>query len=264
MSERVLGAAGDDSFREVVRQWEANQSAPPDFEAVWGKIEDVPSPMEASRWSIQRSLGLAPILMWAQLRVAPWLILPVALITMTLAVLAGRFLGITQSVATANFGFSSIILAGIVVTVTMAFSSSAPDSIALSMPVGPQTVVFARVSVVLILDIACGLAASSCLLAQGYTSSWLDIVTSWLIPLAFISAATTVITIWVAPWAGIVIGLILVPLAAPASEMVFFSGLSGVLRDALTPVGLVGIGVVLLALAIGSSRRAAVSRLCEA
>jgi hypothetical protein len=204
---------------------------------------------------------LAAALAWAQVRVVPWVLLPVALMTVTMAIFAARYFGTTQGGTAGDSGFASVMLAGITVTVTMALSSAKPDSIALATPLGPQVVVLARVALVLIIDALTGIAASAVVSAWGYTSGLPEIVGSWLIPVALVAGGATFASIWVAPWAGIAAGLVLIPLAAPVSEAMSFVGLSGVLWKVLTPLGLLGVGAALLAAAVSSARRAAVSGL---
>jgi hypothetical protein len=264
MTEHSPGAGRDEPFSEVLRRWESDQAEPPTFDAIRRKISSTPSPMDACRWSARRSARLAATLAWAQLRVVPWLILPVALVTMTMAILAARFFGVTQGGSAADTGFTSVILAGIAVTVTMALSSAKPDSIALATPLGPQVVVLARVALVLVIDALAGLAASGLVSAWGYTNSMPEVVASWLIPVALVAGGATFASIWVAPWAGVAAGFVLVPMAAPASEVMFFFGLSGLLWNVLTPLGVLAAGLALMVVAVASARRAAISGLQSA
>ena len=249
-------------FREALRRWDAEQEAAvPGFDMIRRRIAAAPSPMDAPRWSAARSIRLTGALAWAQLRVVPWLIVPVALVTVTMAIFAARFFGVTQGGAVADTGFASVMLVGVAVTVTMALSSSRPDAVALATPLGPQTVVLARIALVLVVDAITGIAASAVVTAWGYTGALPQLVASWLLPVALIAAGATFAAIWVAPWAGIIAGVVLIPLAAPASDALFFFGLSGLLWDLLTPLGLLAAGIVLLGAVVWSARRAAVSRL---
>lgn len=264
MTEHSADTGGDDAFREVLRRWESEQGEAPAFDLIQCRIASAPSPMDAPRWPARRSAKLAAVLAWAQMRVVPWLILPVALVTVTMAIFAARFFGVTQGGSAGDTGFASVMLAGIAVTVTMALSSAKPDSIALVTPLGPQVVVIARIALVLVVDAVTGLAASGLVSAWGYTSGLPDVVASWLIPVALVAGAATFASIWVAPWAGIAAGLVLIPMAAPVSEAMFFFGLSGLLWNALTPLGLLGAGAALLGAAVTTARRAAISGLLSA
>ncbi len=54
---------------------------------------------------------------------------------------------------------SALLLLGAALTVTAALSTDAADLLALAMPLGPQTVLLARLAVVLGVDALAGLAA---------------------------------------------------------------------------------------------------------
>ena len=260
MSDRDIGPGQDKTFREVLGQWE-DQHTPgvPDFEMVQRRIAASPSPLAAGRWPAGRSVRLAGALAWAQVRIVPWLVAPVALVTATMAVLAARFFGVSHSAPAAVSGFSSLMLFGIAVTITMALSTAKADALSLATPLGPQVVVMARVFVVLAVDAAIGLAASGLVWAWGYASDLSALIASWMLPLAVIVGAVVFVAIWVTPWAGVIAGVVLIPLATPPATSVSFGlgAMSGVLWETLTPVGLLGAGVVLVIAAISSARRAA-------
>lgn len=225
----------DQDFRHALRRWDTEQgSAAPSFELIRRRIAGAPSPMDAPQWSAVRSLRLAGALGRAQLRVVPWLIVPVALVTVTMAILAARFFGVSQGGSAADTGFTSVMLAGVAITVTMALSSTRPDSLALATPLGPQVVVMSRIALVLLVDAVAGIAASVLASAWGYTTGLPELVASWLIPVALIAGAATFAAIWVTPWVGAVAGFVLIPMAAPTSEAMFFFGLSGLLWNVLT------------------------------
>jgi hypothetical protein len=261
MAKNSPEASGGASRRDILHRWESEEAAAPPFEQILRRIQRAPSPVDAPRWSVGRSLRLAAALAWAQAQVVPWLILPVALVMVAMAIFAAQFFGVSQGGSAADTGFASIMLAGIVVTVTMALSSAKPDLIALATPLGPQVVVLARVALVLAVDALTGLAASKLVDVWGYTSSLPAVVAGWLIPVALVAGAAAFAAIWVAPWVGTVVGLALVPVTAPASDAMFFFGLSGLLWDALTPLGLLTVGTILLVATVSSARRAAVGGL---
>lgn len=261
MDSHVSDRDDAQSFREVLLRWEELQTEAPKFEGIHRRLVRSPSPMQADRWSLQRCFKLALALTRTQLRVVPRLIFPLSLSIMVIAFLVGRTLTVTKGTGTDNSMFSSVILAGIVLMMTMALSASDPNSVTLTTPIGPQAIVLARVTVVLLIGISCGLLVSSILVTQSYVDSWIQVVTSWLLPLALVAGVTTLITIWVAPWAAVLVGLVLVPMTAPASEVMIFSGFSGLLRDALPPIVLVGLGVTSLVAAIASSGRAVLNTL---
>lgn len=248
----------DDRLGEAMRRWNTGADTP-GFESVRRHIAASPSPLEQPRWSIARSLRLAASLVWAQVRIVPWLVVPVALLTATMAVLAARFFGVSQGSSAAVTGFSSLMLVGIAVTVTMALSRSGPDSVSLSTPLGPQVVVLARVVVVLVVDAVAGIVASGIAAAGGVTGGFAAVLAGWMVPLALVAGLATLVAIWVSPWAGVVAGVVVVPLVSPPSASAMDVGLgavTGALREAITPVGVVALGLVLLAVAVASARRA--------
>lgn len=245
-------------FREALRRWDAGTTVP-GFESVHRRIAASPSPLEQPRWSMTRSLGVSASLTWAQLRIVPWLVVPVGLVTVTMAVLTARFFGVSHDSSAAVTSFSSLLLVGIAVTVTMALSTSRPDAVSLATPLGPQVVVLARVGMVLVVDALVGIAASVIVSAWGVTGGLAAVLAGWLVPLALVAGLVTFVSIWVTPWAGVVAGVVLVPLVSPPSATTMSLGFgagSGALREAITPVGVVVVGLLLLALAVGSARRA--------
>lgn len=261
MSDRDSDAhQSDDVFREALQRWESEHASKvPGFAAVSRRIAASPSPLGRPRWTIAGSLRLAVSLAWAQVRIVPWLVIPVALVTAAMAVLAAWFFGLRQDASAAVTGFSSLMLIGITVTVTMALSTAASDAVSLATPLGPQVVVLARVAIVLVIDAAAGFIASAIVAAWGITDGFAAVLAGWMVPLAAIAGAVTFIAIWITPWAGVVIGVVLMPLVGPRSASAMDVGLgavAGVLREAITPVGVVASGLVLLAIAVASARRA--------
>ena len=264
MPERESNQDRGEEVRDVLRRWEAERGPQaPDFATIHRRITAQPSPLDAPRWSAARSLRLAGALAWAQVRVVPWLVLPVVLVTVTMAVLAARFLGVSQGASAAVSGFSALMLLGVAATVTMALSPSRADAVSLSTPLGPQVVVMARIGIVLVLDAVCGTAASVLVAAWGHTGGLTAVLAGWLAPLAVVAGVATFVAIWAVPWAGMIAGLVLIPLVTPASNSTMSIGLgaiSGVVWEAITPVGLAGVGVLILAAAIISARPAAARR----
>lgn len=261
----IPNAPEHERFRAALRRWEeAPERAAPGFEGVLRRVRQEPSPVAKQRWPAARSLRVAWALVRAQVRVVPWLVWPVALLAATMAGLAARFLGTNLGGSAEDSGFTSVMLVGVVASVTMALSASRADAIALSTPLGPQAVVLARISLVLLVDAAAGVAASVLATAAGYSAGLPELVVAWLSPFALIAAAATFATIWVAPWVGAVAAGMLIPLVAPAPDAVVFFALSGALREALTPLGLAVAGAALLLGAVASARRAAVSGSLEA
>lgn len=250
----------DEPFREALRRWDAERSPEvPDFASVLRRIAASPSPLDRPRWTIGRGLRLATALVLAQLRIVPWLVIPAALATAALAALAARFLGVSQDAPAAVTAFSSLMLAGVAVTVTMALSKAGPDALSLSTPLGPQVVVLARVTAVLAVDAAAGVLASWVVTLWGVGGSFAMVLAGWMVPLAVVAGLVTCVAIWAAPWAGAVTGLLLVPLVSPrpvAEAEVGLAAVSGLVWELVTPAGMVALGVALFAVAVASARRA--------
>ncbi|MDO4255341.1 MAG: hypothetical protein Q4C81_09425 [Kocuria sp.] len=261
MSEHNSLRDGSGDFRQLLRIWEDTQHKAPAYGTIQHRIAETPSAMDAPPWSIRQSARLAVVLAWAQLRVVPWLVLPVGLVTVAMAIFTAQFFGVTQGGTAGDSGFTIVMLAGVVVTVTMALSSPKADSVALATPIAPQAVVLARVTLMLVIDSMAGLAASGLVSAWGYTNSLPEVVASWLYPVTLVAGAATFAAVWVSPLVGSIAGIALIPLATPASDGIFFIGLSGLLWNTLTPLGVLGTGAFLLSGAVVSARQAAVNRL---
>lgn len=260
-SSNNYATAHSENLDDALKQWESEQNQPPSFEAVLGYIASSPSPMKTSRWSLQKSLKLVTVLALAQFKVVPWLILPVVLISATMAILAAQFFGATLGRSASDAGFAMALLIGIVITLTMALSNFSADSIALTTPIGSQTVLLARIALVLGLDTAIGIIASGLVSAWGYTSSMSEVIVGWLLPLALIAAATALASTWVSAWTGIVTGITLIPLTSPASDSLLSLGISGLLWKVLSPLGVLALGIALLWVAVVSARKAALNQL---
>lgn len=250
----------DAMFRRVLHDWEEQRGpVAPDLATVRRRIAASPSPIDVPRWSAGRSARLVGALARAQVHVVPWLLVPVVLVTATMAVLAARFFGVDRGASDAVWGFSSMMLLGIAVTVTMALSTARADELSLATPLGPQVVVMARVLVVVVIDSIAGLAASVLAWGWGSTGELSMLIAGWMVPLAAIAGAVTFVAIWSTPWGGVVTGLVLVPLVTPSTVEigVGMGAVTGRLWEALTPAGLLASGLVLLSGAIASARRAA-------
>ncbi|AOS62208.1 hypothetical protein [Actinoalloteichus hymeniacidonis] len=264
MPEPETDRSRGEDLRDVLRRWEAERGPrAPGFPAIRRRISAQPSPLVAPRWTAGRSLRLAGALAWAQLRVVPWLVLPIVLVTVTMAVLAARFLGVSQSASAALSGFCMLMLLGVAATVTMALSPGRADTVSLSTPLGPQVVLMARIGVVLVLDAIAGTAASALVSAWGYTGGLAAVLAGWLAPLAVIAGVATFMAIWAVPWAGMIAGLVVIPLVTPASNSTTSIGLgafSGAVWEAITPAGVAGVGLLILAAAVLSARSATALR----
>lgn len=254
------------ALREAMRLQE-RASAPdvPPFARVVARIEDEPSVFEAPAWSARRSGRLAASLAAAQLRVMPRAVLPAALAMAALAAGAGCFVASGWGAEGAAWWFSALLLLGAALTVCAALSSDGADALALAMPLGPQTVLLARLTVVLGIDALAGLAASAAFAWWGAPVALGALVSSWLVPLAVVAGAAAFVAVWSnASWTGAAAGAILVPLVVPAGRVAADGGmLSAIaqLQGAVGPEAAAIAGCVLLAAAVATARRALVAHM---
>ncbi|MFE9247191.1 hypothetical protein [Nocardiopsis sp. NPDC006938] len=251
----------DRNLRDALRVWDAERrpQAPP-FTAVLRRIAAAPSPLDRPRWPVVHVLRLAMALARAQLRIVPWLVVPAALLTAALAALAARVLGVGQDSSVVVTAFSSLMLVGVAVTVTMALSTAGPDALSLSTPLGPPVVVMARVTVVLGIDASAGVLASWAVASWGAGGGFAAVLAGWAVPLAVVAGLVTCVALWTTPWAGAVTGLLLVPFVSPRPEVeTGVATVVGLLWEIATPTAAVVLGAGLLAAAAASSHRALAS-----
>lgn len=254
---------GTEQLRAALARVEASRAGSlPGFGTVWRAVTASVSPMDAPQWSLARGIRVTAALVLAQARVASWLIVPAALVSAALAVLTARWLGAAQGSSAVASGFVALILAGAVVTMTMAVSRRAADSVSATTPVGPAAVLFARVTMVLIIDCLAGGAASWLATASGSVDAFGPLVMTWLAPMVLVTGLTTLLSVWAAPWVGALIGLMTIPVLVPAPEPMVRVGLGaviGAVHDALPSFAVVGVGAGLFAIALLMARRAAVA-----
>lgn len=256
------------TLRKALKQRETKFAMAPPFDAIRRRIGTTPTLDFHARWTSRQSLVLTAALVTAQIRIVPWLILPVALATGAMATLSARFLAIAQSSSFAVSGFSSMMLFGVAITLTMAISSFRADSVSLVTPLGPRAVLLARVVLVLAIDCVAGVGATGAVVAWGFPAPFLTILLGWLLPLTAVTGVVTFTAIWSYPWAAAIVGSLLIPLVGPRPETdggAFGLGsLLGVLQAAMTPIGVLAIGAVALAAAVLSARPAVSSGLVPA
>ena len=208
------------ALREAMRRQERNcANGVPSFARIAARIEDEPSVFEAPAWSVRRSARLAASLAAVQVRVMPRAVLPAALAMAALATVAACFVASGWGAEGAAWWFSALLLLGAALTVCAALSSDKADVLALAMPLGPQTVLLARLATVLGVDALAGLAASAAFAWWGAPMELGMLVSSWLVPLAAVAGASALVAVWAnASWAGAVAGAVLVPLVVPAGR----------------------------------------------
>ena len=266
ISRESMAAA---AVREALRlQEDACAADVPTFASVVQRIEADESALEAPRWTAAKSARLAASLAASQLRVIPRTVLPCALVMAVAAVCAACFAASGWGDAGASWWFSAFLLAGVALTAAAALSPDRADALSLAMPLGPQTVTFARLAAVLGVDALAGLAATAAFAWWGTPLEFGALVVSWLVPFGAVAGAASFVAVWTGvSWAGAVVGAILVPVAMPAAHIALDGGaafpLVGLLA-AIGPEGLIALGVALLIATVCSARRAALARMREA
>ena len=239
------------ALREAMRMQErACASDVPPFACIAAHIEGEPSIFEASAWSVRKSARLAASLAAAQVRAMPWAVLPMALVMAALAVGVACFVDAGWDGDGAVWWLSALLLLGAALTVTAALSTDAADLLALAMPLGPQTVLLARLAAVAWWGAPVELGA---------------LVSSWLVPLAVVAGASAFVAVWSnAPWSGAVVGAVLVPLVVPVGRVAAGGGALSVIAQLQGAVGsgaMAAAGCVLLAVAVVTARRALVAHM---
>lgn len=203
------------SLHKALSRREAQFASAPSFDTIRRRISTTATLDFHPSFTLRRSLLLTVALIGAQIRIVPWLILPVALVTGAMATLSARFLATAQNSSFAMSGFSSLMLFGVAITLTMAMSSFRADSVTLVTPLGPRAVLLARVVIVLVIDCVAGVGATGAVAAWGFSAPFLAILLSWLLPLTAVAGVVTFTTIWTSPWAAAVVGSLLIPLVGP-------------------------------------------------
>ena len=155
----VVSAAMKQALSRQERECAAGAPASSRISAA--RIAAEPSAFGAPAWSVLKSARLAADLARAQVRVVPRAVLPAALIIAAAAAGAACFAVSAGATGAAPWWFSTLLLLGVAITVTAALSTDAADALALAMPLGPQTVLLARLAAVLGVDALAGLAASA-------------------------------------------------------------------------------------------------------
>ena len=165
----------------------------------------------------------------------------------------------------APWWFSTLLLLGVAITVTAALSTDAADALALAMPLGPQTVLLARLTTVLGVDALAGLAASAAFAWWGAPLGFGAVVLSWLAPLAAVAGVSAFVSVWTgSPWAAGVAGAAAAALAAPVGRAAADGGMAAALaglQSAIGPEVVLAAGCALLAAAVATARRATIARL---
>ncbi|MBV3352548.1 hypothetical protein KSV95_10020, partial [Bifidobacterium breve] len=132
-----------------------SEDAPP-AAAVMARIRSSRSPLDGPAWSWARSLRLFMLLLGRQSRVVPWQVVPATLALMAFAGLGARFFAVGWGATVVSHAFCSMVLAGVLLSVTMAFGDSRADMISSATPLGTGAVTLVRLVFILACDVVFG------------------------------------------------------------------------------------------------------------
>lgn len=163
--------------------------APP-AAAVMARIRASRSPLDGPAWSWARSLRLFMLLLGRQSRVVPWQVVPATLALMAFAGLGARFFAVGWGATVVSHAFCSMVLAGVLLSVTMALGDSRADMISSATPLGTGAVTLVRLVFILACDVMFGLMVTTVMGAQGYGTFGVLLV-GWLSPLLLVAVIRT-------------------------------------------------------------------------
>ncbi|PJM72944.1 hypothetical protein CS006_06710 [Bifidobacterium primatium] len=181
----------------------------PPVAAVMARIRASRSPLDGPAWSWTRSLRLFMLLLGRQMKVVPWQVVPATLALMAFSGLGARFFAVGWGVTVVSRAFCSMVLAGVLLSVTMAFGDSRADMISSATPLGPGAVTLVRLVFVLACDVVFGLLVTVVMGAQGYGMFGVLLV-GWLSPLLLVAGVGAMLAIRFSTGVGFGVGLLLV------------------------------------------------------
>lgn len=187
--------------------------APP-AAAVMARIRASRSPLDGPAWSWARSLRLFMLLLGRQSRVVPWQVVPWQVVPATLALMAfaglgARFFAVGWGATVVSHAFCSMVLAGVLLSVTMAFGDSRADMISSATPLGTGAVTLVRLVFILACDVVFGLMVTAVMGAQGYGTFGVLLV-GWLSPLLLVAGVGAMLAIRFSSGVGFGVGLLLI------------------------------------------------------
>lgn len=182
--------------------------APP-AAAVMARIRASRSPLDGPAWSWARSLRLFMLLLGRQSRVVPWQVVPATLALMAFAGFGARFFAVGWGATVVSRAFCSMVLAGVLLSVTMAFGDSRADMISSATPLGTGAVTLVRLVFILACDVVFGLMVTAVMGAQGYGTFGVLLV-GWLSPLLLVAGVGAMLAIRFSTGVGFGVGLLLV------------------------------------------------------
>ena len=182
--------------------------APP-AAAVMARIRASRSPLDGPAWSWARSLRLFMLLLGRQSRVVPWQVVPATLALMAFAGLGARFFAVGWGATVVSHAFCSMVLAGVLLSVTMALGDSRADMISSATPLGTGAVTLVRLVFILACDVMFGLMVTTVMGAQGYGTFGVLLV-GWLSPLLLVAGVGAMLAIRFSSGVGFGVGLLLI------------------------------------------------------
>lgn len=209
-TDRLTGGTPDGRLLAALDVVERSRSedAPP-AAAVMARIRASRSPLDGPAWSWARSLRLFMLLLGRQSRVVPWQVVPATLALMAFAGLGARFFAVGWGATVVSRAFCSMVLAGVLLSVTMAFGDSRADMISSATPLGTGAVTLVRLVFILACDVVFGLMVTAVMGAQGYGTFGVLLV-GWLSPLLLVAGVGAMLAIRFSTGVGFGVGLLLV------------------------------------------------------
>ena len=171
--------------------------APP-AAAVMARIRASRSPLDGPAWSWARSLRLFMLLLGRQ-----------SLALMAFAGLGARFFAVGWGATVVSHAFCSMVLAGVLLSVTMALGDSRADMISSATPLGTGAVTLVRLVFILACDVMFGLMVTTVMGAQGYGTFGVLLV-GWLSPLLLVAGVGAMLAIRFSSGVGFGVGLLLI------------------------------------------------------
>ena len=209
-TDRLTGGTPDGRLLAALDAVERSRSedAPP-AAAVMARIRASRSPLDGPAWSWARSLRLFMLLLGRQSRVVPWQVVPATLALMAFAGLGARFFAVGWGATVVSRAFCSMVLAGVLLSVTMAFGDSRADMISSATPLGTGAVTLVRLVFILACDVVFGLMVTAVMGAQWYGTFGVLLV-GWLSPLLLVAGVGAMLAIRFSTGVGFGVGLLLV------------------------------------------------------
>ena len=237
----------------------------PSAASMMARIRASRSPLDEPAWSWMHSLRLFALLLGRQSKVLPWQVVPATLALMAFTGLGARFFAVGWGAAVVSHAFCSMVLAGVLLSVTMAFGDSRADMISSATPLGTGAVTLVRLVFILACDVVFGLMVTAVMGAQWYGTFGVLLV-GWLSPLLLVAGVGAMLAIRFSTGVGFGVGLLLV--AVIRTDLLGLTGLPAAgWIDMTRPFGqplLAVTGLMACAAAVAFSGRLSEARMAAA